>query len=184
MSNAREKLRRFLGTLALGITKTDPDDLIFHLKFEGRNISPDTWTFEGGVYEIDEEAETITLIDHANKRLSPDNMREAVQRGITLLNSVRPGWQSAVKWDRVNMASPYYSVVAQLWGSEGMGYYSIEDKLAEELGVSNSDVRINEPHFGFSLVGSYNPNYQQLTNLWKELAQPTVEPSVETPSCR
>jgi hypothetical protein len=96
-------------------------------------------------------------------------MVEAVRSGIALLNQARPGWQQRVDWDHLNMASPFNSILGQLFGTDDTGYYALEQHLADELDVPMEAVEIKPNQLGFSLSGPYTPNYHALTDLWKQL---------------
>lgn len=85
-----------------------------------------------------------------------------VNKGIGLLNKEYPNWKEKINWDKLDMYSPKYCILGQLYEDYILGLDTLK------LFDSNKGF-YEDQKYGFSL-SSTGETYQQLTNYWKDLS--------------
>src|SRR5882762_2911653 len=84
---------------------------------------------------------------------------EQIKSGVQVLNKKRPGWAQRIEIESLNIISPAYCIIGQVYGSYSDGL--------EVLRIHHMDAE----NYGFALNKSpyeYHEEWETLTQEWKE----------------
>mgnify|MGYP001574901318 CR=1 FL=1 len=110
----------------------------------------------------------------------------AVNRGVRLLDKVKPKWEEKIDLSTLRLSSPYNCILGQLYGEFNDGSQQLyEDALSVVRNIRKSSysfLAIDEGGYGFNVLdagGSYEEFISYLTELWTAVIEKRMAAEVQ-----